>query len=118
MKPTYPEMLPWLARKARIPTRSVEIMWIEAVREATGDCTLIESPEFWKSAVDHLLQRISLESLSHPEYLLDQVRVPRSRARYCLHSGNSAESMFMSGLKALVQRQDCASRSDRLLKAI
>jgi hypothetical protein len=117
MKPMYPEMLPWLARKAGIPARSIEVMWIEAVREATGDCAVIESPEFWKSTVDHLLQSISLESHSHREDPLAECVLPRLPARYWLHSVTTAESVFMSGLKALLQRQDHSSRSDPLVVA-
>lgn len=124
MKPNYPEMLPWLARRARLPAHSVEIMWLEAVRQATGDCPIIESSEFWKSAVDHLLERISVESHAHPVDPRDQHHssLPRLQARYRVPSVSSADSAFMSGLKAQLKHHEHSCRfegirSDRLVEA-
>lgn len=63
MKPKTPMILPWLAKKAGVPDERAEALWIDALRDATRDCALVESPEYWKAAVDHLLASIAAESL-------------------------------------------------------
>lgn len=67
MKPMYPKILPWLAGKAGIPDHTACRLWRSALREATVECAVIESPEYWQSAVEHLCA--SLASLS-PEAAL------------------------------------------------
>ncbi len=54
MKPRYPQLLSWLARKSGTPNETAESLWRQALRHATAECTVIESPEYWQSAVAHL----------------------------------------------------------------
>lgn len=63
MKPMYPQILSWLAGKARIPGDDANALWDDALRKATAEGTVIESPEYWKSAVCHL--RASLTGCVH-----------------------------------------------------
>jgi hypothetical protein len=89
MKAMYPKMLPWLARRAGISDAAVEFSWREAVHDATDDSFVPESPDFWKSAVDHLLERISAQS----------------RNRYFAPQGQGrARENQPEGLTALVQK--------------
>ncbi len=99
MKPAYPKILPWLARKAGIPDSAAEAMWLDAVREATSECCVIESPQYWKSASDHLAARIASESLAHhaaPMWWRSLTRLP---AMHWLHGVTTAEAVFAIGLK-------------------
>ena len=54
MKPRYPQILSWLAGKHGTSGDVAEHLWIRALRAATAESAVIESPEYWKSAVDHL----------------------------------------------------------------
>lgn len=57
-------MLPWLARKARIPEDHAERLWAEAVVHATAQTGWVGTSEYWKAAVDRLVELIELESRS------------------------------------------------------
>ena len=61
MNPMYPKTLSWQAKRAGIPLDTAKILWIEALRDATEECAIVESPEYWKSASDHLRRRIANE---------------------------------------------------------
>ena len=61
-----PKMLPWLAKKAGIPFARAEELWREAQRLATRNCAVVESPEYWKTATDHLRDLIAAESCTVP----------------------------------------------------
>ena len=62
MKPMYPKMLSWQAKRAGIPLDTAKALWIEVLRDATEGCDMVESPEYWKSAVDHLHRRLTNEA--------------------------------------------------------
>ncbi len=57
-------MLPWLARKAGIPEDDAERLWAEAVVHATTQKGLGGTSEYWKAAVNRLVELIELESQS------------------------------------------------------
>lgn len=79
MKEKNPKILPWLAKKAGIPPSRAEELWVEAVRYATQEADIVESPEYWKAAVDHLIESIAAESLERraaPFGLGPLVRLP------------------------------------------
>ena len=99
MKPIYPKMLSWQARKADIPDDTAEAFWIEALRDATDECAVVESPEYWRSAVDHLLQRISNESLARRAAPFGWGSLARLPARQWLHGLTTVEAMFSIGLR-------------------
>jgi hypothetical protein len=63
MKPMYPQILSWRAGKTGVPGDDAKALWDDALRKATAECTVIESPEHWKSAVCHL--RASLTGCVH-----------------------------------------------------
>jgi len=54
MKPRSPQILSWLAGKHGTSGDVAEDLWISALCAATAESAVIESPEYWKSAVDHL----------------------------------------------------------------
>ena len=62
MKPMYPQILSWLAGKTGTPDHTAHRLWRRALRDATAECAVIESPEYWQSAVGHL--RASFPSIS------------------------------------------------------
>ena len=59
-----PMILPWLAHKAGVEERRAEVLWATAQRYAAVHHHLQpETPEFWKAAMDRLLELIAAESL-------------------------------------------------------
>lgn len=58
-----PMILPWLARKAGISDRRAEILWHAAQRYAALHCGETETPAYWKTSMDRLLELIAAESL-------------------------------------------------------
>lgn len=113
MEPMYPKMLPWLARKARVSDDTVEVMWLEAVRDANNECFEHDSPEYWKSAVDHLLERISAESLIRQAAPFGWGSLARLPATYWLHGLATADAMLVIGQKVIRNHQDHSYRSAR-----
>jgi hypothetical protein len=104
MKAKSPKSLPWLAKKAGIPLARAEALWIEAVRYATQQAEIVESPEYWKAAVDHLLESIADEAQQRraaPFGLGPLVRLP---ARLWLH-GLDAQQALMTATAARFWRQ-------------
>jgi hypothetical protein len=59
-----PKMLPWLARKAGISEEHAEQLWAEAVVCATVQTGWVGTSEYWRAAVDRLVELIELESQS------------------------------------------------------
>ena len=62
MKQTYPKLLYFLAKRARVPANRAENLWMEALRFAAAESSVIESPEYWKVAADRLLEGIAANS--------------------------------------------------------
>jgi len=62
MKAQYPKILPWLAKKSGIPLKRSEVLWGNALRYATQKTDVVESPEYWKLAVERLIELIAAES--------------------------------------------------------
>ncbi|MCX8086359.1 MAG: hypothetical protein N3C63_05580 [Rhodocyclaceae bacterium] len=58
-----PKILPWLAHKAGISERRVEILWQAACRHAAHATGETETPAYWKVAMDRLLELVAAESL-------------------------------------------------------
>lgn len=65
MRPKTPKMLPWLAKSAGLPIARVEELWTDAIRHATIETGWVETPAYWKSAVDRLLELLEAEALSY-----------------------------------------------------
>lgn len=99
MKAKYPKMLPWLAKNAGIPIARAEALWIEALRDATRECAVVESPQYWKAAVDHLLSGIAAESLDRRAAPFGMGSLIRLPARQWLHGLTTAEALFAIGMK-------------------
>ena len=94
MKGKSPKILPWIARKAGVPLERAEELWIDAVIYATQRADIVESPEYWKAAVDRLLALIAAESLqrsSAPFGLGPLVRLP---GRLWLHSLDAQQALL------------------------
>ena len=62
MHANYPKILPWLANQAGLPLARAEVLWSDALRHATKQSAIVESPQYWKLAVDRLIQLIAVES--------------------------------------------------------
>jgi hypothetical protein len=58
-----PKILPWLARKAGIADRRAEILWHSAQRYAAVHTGETETPAYWKTAMDRLLELVAAETL-------------------------------------------------------
>lgn len=57
-----PKILPWLARKARVgEARAVEL-WEDAIRYATAKTGWVGTSEYWRVAVERLVQLLDAES--------------------------------------------------------
>ena len=56
-----PKILPWLARKAGISDARTEALWHKAVRHATLTTGWVNTPEYWRVAMDKLLQLVEAE---------------------------------------------------------
>lgn len=59
-----PKILPWLARKAGISDTRAEALWAAAIVCATERTGWVGTSEYWKAAVDRLIELIELESQS------------------------------------------------------
>lgn len=99
MNPKYPKMLSWQARKAGIPDDIAKTLWIEALRDATDECSVVESPEYWKSAVDHLFQHFSAEARARHAAPFGWGSLTRLPGRQWLHGLATVEAMFSIGFK-------------------
>ena len=55
------KILPWLARKAGIAEARANELWAEAIRHATDKTGWVGTPEYWKVAMDRLLELIETE---------------------------------------------------------
>lgn len=62
MHPKYPKILPWAAKRAGLPLKRAEVLWGDALRHATRKSAVVESPEYWKLAVERLIDLIAAES--------------------------------------------------------
>ena len=109
MKGKSPKILPWLAKKAGIPPSRAEELWIEAVRYATQEAEIVESPEHWQAAIDHWLESIAAESLQRraaPFGLGPLVRLP---ARLWLQGLDAQQALVAAASNAARhwQRRAC-----------
>ncbi|WP_291991881.1 hypothetical protein [Candidatus Accumulibacter sp. ACC003] len=57
MRQMYPKILPWVASKAGGRDDKAEVLWIEALRDAS-DSAAPESSEYWEIAVNHLRESL------------------------------------------------------------
>lgn len=107
MKGKSPKILPWLAKKAGVPLPRAEELWVEAVRHATQQADIVESPEYWKSAVDHLVESIAAESLQRraaPFGLGPLVRLP---ARLWLQGLDAQQALVTAAAARFWQQRAC-----------
>lgn len=94
MHAKYPKILPWLAKKAGVPLKRAEALWGDALRYSTQKSKLVESPEYWKLAVDRLLDLLAAESRklsAMPFGFGPMVRLP---ARFWLHNLTAQQAML------------------------
>ena len=94
MHAKYPKILPWVAKKAQIPLTRAEVLWGDALRYATRKSAVVESPEYWKLAVERLIDLIAAESRklkAMPFGFGPMVRLP---AQFWLH-GLAAQQAMM-----------------------
>ena len=85
MNPEHPKILPWLARKAGVPLPRAGELWQVAAAASARAGHPPETPEYWRAAVDGLIEELAAESLqrrSAPFGLGPLVRLP---ARQWLH---------------------------------
>jgi len=62
MHAKYPKLLPWMAKKAGVPLDRAETLWGDALRHATQRAAAVESPEYWKFAIERLVGLLAAES--------------------------------------------------------
>jgi hypothetical protein len=63
MHAKHPKILPLLAKRAGVPLQRAEVLWGDALRYATQNSAVVESAEYWKLAVDRLIDSIAAEPL-------------------------------------------------------
>jgi len=109
MNPMYPKTLSWQAKKAGIPLDTAKALWIEAVRDATDECDIVESPEYWKSAADHLRRRIASEVRARRSAPLGWGGYVRLPATQWVHALTTASALVAIGVRTActVQRRPC-----------
>jgi len=93
MHAKYPKILPWLAKKAGVPLKRAEVLWGNALRHATQKAAVVESPEYWKLAVEGVIDLITAESRelrARPFGFGPMVRLP---AQLWLHSMTAQQAM-------------------------
>lgn len=81
LKARAPMLLPWLARKAGISEHRAEILWGAALRHAALRCD-VETPAYWKSAMDRLLELVAAESLREDAASFGWRSWSRAQARF------------------------------------
>lgn len=57
-----PKMLPWLARRAGVSDERAAELWAEAIRHATLKTGWVGTPEYWRVAVDRVVELLDAES--------------------------------------------------------
>lgn len=57
-----PKILPWLARKHGVSEARAAKLWASAVRYATTKTGWVGTPDYWKVAMDRLLELLEAES--------------------------------------------------------
>jgi hypothetical protein len=109
MNPMYPKALSWQAKRAGIPLDTAKTLWIEAVRDATDECDVVESPEYWKSAVDHLHRRIANEVRARRSAPLGWGSYIRLPATQWFHGLATAGALLTIGVRTActVQQRPC-----------
>jgi len=112
MKPMCPKTLSWQARKARIPFDKAEALWIEALRDATDECDIVESPEFWKSAVDHMHRRIANEVRARRTAPLGWGSYIRLPATQCVHGLATFGALLTIGVRTACMAQSRSRLQD------
>jgi len=109
MHAKYPKMLPWMAKKAGVPVDRAEVLWGDALRHATRKAAVVESPEYWKLAVEHLIDLLAAESRelrAMPFGFGPMVRLP---AQLWLHGLTAQQAMMRVAANSTCwwQRQTC-----------
>lgn len=77
-----PMILPWLAHKAGISERRAETLWSAACRFAANRGLEAETPDYWKTAMDRLLELIAAESLREDDASFGWRPWLRAQSRY------------------------------------
>ena len=55
MRERHPKILPWVARRAGVSGDKAEVLWMEALRDASDNKgAAAQSSEYWEMAVNHL----------------------------------------------------------------
>lgn len=94
MHANTPKILPWLAKQAGVPPARAEALWHKALRHARHNSPAIESPEYWKLAVDRLIALLAAEARrirAMPFGFGPLVRLP---AQLWLHGLTAQQAMF------------------------
>jgi len=94
MHAKYPKILPWMARNAGVPLERAEALWGDALRYATRKAAVVESPEYWKLAVERLVDLLAAEARklrAMPFGLGPMVRLP---ARLWLHGLTAQQALL------------------------
>ena len=66
-----PKWLPWLVRKGDISECHAAGLWADALVSATAQTGWIGTSEYWKAAVDRVVERIELGSQSLRKITID-----------------------------------------------
>ncbi len=94
-----PQILPWLAHKAGVAPERARTLWRDALRDTAGAGELPGTPEFWKEAMDRLLEKTAAESLelrSAPFGLGPWLRLP---AKLWLIGLNGADAVALAAAR-------------------
>lgn len=109
MRAKYPKMLPWMAKRAGVPLERAEVLWGDAVRYATRKAAVVESPEYWKLAVEQVIVLIAAEARelrAMPFGFGPLVRLP---AQLWLHGLTAQQALLRVAVNSASrwQRQTC-----------
>ncbi|MGB7992069.1 MAG: hypothetical protein WCF44_21910 [Candidatus Methylophosphatis roskildensis] len=105
MRPKFPKMLPWLAKSAGVPIARAEELWADAIRYATIETGWVETPEYWKVAVDRLLELLQTEaSTCHPPRLTPWVTINMRMASLPMIAANGIALAWSAAIGQVNQR--------------
>ncbi len=105
MRPKFPKMLPWLAKSAGVPIARAEGLWADAIRYATIETGWVETPEYWKVAVDRLLELLQTEaSTCHPPRLTPWVTINMRMASLPMIAANGIALAWSAAFGQVNQR--------------
>lgn len=99
IKAVPPMILPWLARKAGISEQRAETLWAAAERDAASHVGKKTGPEYWRAAMDHLLELVAAESLHEDAASFGWRPWSRAQARFWSWPVDIVDTVGLAGVR-------------------